>query len=443
MKFRKILNFCLVICVMFLAGLSYTLVTPIFPAEALTRGVSVSESGIVLGSAFVTSLFCIPFSSKLVDVFGAKFSFAIAGILAGFSNFSFGFISNLHHHTSYFLISLILRVLCATGESLITTIAFPLGSAQFDQKHQGKVLAIVESSFSVGMVAGPSIGGLLYNIWGFSIPFWTTGGLTIILSVLGLILMQHKDEIHEETSTLKRTTYKEILGCPSMLSSVFVYLLTGNSFSLYSASMEPYLMKRFGLNPGEIGLLLMGYSLSNAIISPVIGILMDYGLTPLKGILFGNTLIVTALLVLGINGSVPMFGESASVALTSIALLVQGSGTAFITIGSMIQLLGCVTKAGVANTDHTKSMVSSIWLMCWCLSGFIFTTSGSYAYDVLGFPWTCILQAVILCIPLCWMLFKLLSSNTDKQIIFTKLDDSSDSEELAIYEKNCIMAELK
>ncbi len=45
---------------------------------------------------------------------------------------------------------------------------------------------------------------------------------------------------------------------------------------------------KFGLNPGEIGLLLMGYSLSNAIISPVIGILMDYGLTPLKGILFGK-----------------------------------------------------------------------------------------------------------------------------------------------------------
>ena len=57
---------------------------------------------------------------------------------------------------------------------------------------------------------GPlSIGGLLYNIWGFSIPFWTTGGLTIILAVLGLILMQHKDEIHQETSTL--VTFNKII----------------------------------------------------------------------------------------------------------------------------------------------------------------------------------------------------------------------------------------
>ena len=47
-----------------------------------------------------------------------------------------------------------------------------------------------------------SIGGLLYNTWGFSIPFWTTGALTLILAVLGLILMQHKDEMHQETSTL-------------------------------------------------------------------------------------------------------------------------------------------------------------------------------------------------------------------------------------------------
>ena len=38
MEFMKLTNFCVVCFVMFLSGLSYTLITPIFPLEVFYQG---------------------------------------------------------------------------------------------------------------------------------------------------------------------------------------------------------------------------------------------------------------------------------------------------------------------------------------------------------------------------------------------------------------------
>ena len=46
-----------------------------------------------------------------------------------------------------------------------------------------------------------------------------------------------------------------------------------------------------------------------------------------------------------------------------------------------------------------QTMVSSLWLMCWYMSGSLCTSAGSKAYDLLGFGWSCFLEAVILFIP--------------------------------------------
>ena len=41
---------------------------------------------------------------------------------------------------------------------------------------------MVETSFGIGLVVGPSLGGLFHNYWGFSTPFWTLGVLTLVLA---------------------------------------------------------------------------------------------------------------------------------------------------------------------------------------------------------------------------------------------------------------------
>ncbi|XP_023342241.1 MFS-type transporter SLC18B1 isoform X2 [Eurytemora carolleeae] len=415
MEFTKIINFCLVCTIMLLSGLSYTLLTPMFPSEGLARQVSVSQTGLVMGSAFITSLLSTPCSSKLVSMYGAKSVFVFAAFIAGISNILFGFLSYTESPVLFFWVSLILRMICAVGESLVSSTAFTLGSSQFSEMHQGKSISILESCFGAGMAAGPSLGGLFYNYWGFSMPFWTLGGLTVLLTVFsGMVVPTSKDSA--STETMKCSTFsswKELVCCPHMISSIALFLICGNSNTLYSASLEPYLMQKFGLNPGEVGLVFMGFPIAYTIMNPIVGVLLDSGISPLKTMLMGNIVIAMAMLMLGIQGPLHGLEHFVSVPQIIVLITVQGLGTACVSMGLFAHMLFWTSE--LPKTEHTKTVVSSIWLMCWELSGLACTTFGSYSYDLVGFEWSCFVEGIVLFLPVCWMFGNLISSSSERE----------------------------
>lgn len=53
---------------------------------------------------------------------------------------------------------------------------------------QGKAISLAEACFGVGTMFGPSIGGFLYQIGGFSLPFWVAGIAIRNVKILFLIL---------------------------------------------------------------------------------------------------------------------------------------------------------------------------------------------------------------------------------------------------------------
>ncbi|XP_023334079.1 uncharacterized protein LOC111705682 [Eurytemora carolleeae] len=100
-------------------------------------------------------------------------------------------------------------------------------------------------------------------------------------------------------------------------------------------------------------------------------------------------------------------------------------------MGSLAYMLECATNSKLSNTEHTKTMVSSLWLMCWYMSGSLCTSAGSKAYDLLGFGWSCFLEAVILFIPVCWMFGNVISSKLQSvvnQTITTESEDEDDKD---------------
>jgi len=102
MDLQNILNFILVCLGMFVAGASYSLPTPIFPSEALLRGVTVSESGIVLGSAYLGTFVFTPFSGALIGKYGIKRIFLAGVFIVAAGNLMFGFLTYVENRILYF-----------------------------------------------------------------------------------------------------------------------------------------------------------------------------------------------------------------------------------------------------------------------------------------------------------------------------------------------------
>ena len=66
----------------------------------------------------------------------------------------------------------------------------------------------------------------------------------------------------------------------------------------------------------------------------------------------------------------------ASLGVTVTALSVQGLGSAFTYIGTLLYMMKAVSEAGLPDTDQTRGMVSSLWVIFDCLGGYAGTSLG-------------------------------------------------------------------
>ena len=53
----------------------------------------------------------------------------------------------------------------------------------------GKIIAASETCFSVGNMVGATMGGFLYNVGGFTLPFWVTGGILLAITMTLFFLL--------------------------------------------------------------------------------------------------------------------------------------------------------------------------------------------------------------------------------------------------------------
>ena len=95
MNVRNIVNLNLISCSVLFAGISLSLLSPFYPSEALSKGVSVTQSGLVLGSVFITTIIFTPLVGKYIDILGARKTLIIGSFLVGLGNFLFGFLSQV------------------------------------------------------------------------------------------------------------------------------------------------------------------------------------------------------------------------------------------------------------------------------------------------------------------------------------------------------------
>ena len=383
MNITNYINLFLISCSVLFAGISLSLLSPFYPKEALSKGVTVTESGIVLGSVFITTIIITPLFGKYIEMLGARW-FLIAGtFIVGVGNFLFGFLSQVEDKNTFFLLSIIIRIITAIGESAVAPASYPLAGRQVSKENNGKAMALAESFFGIGTMFGPTMGGLLYDMKGFPMPFWVSGGLMMVVSLISCVLLKDVPSSEEETVINRKVSWCEVIQNPGVLISVFALIFAGTGWSWYSASLGPFMFDTFNLSPSETGLAFMIFGLSYTIFTPAFGFLIDRGLDGLFTVLIGNFLITIGFVFLGPVPPLNFIGDHLWLTVASIG--VQGLGSAATFLGSLLYMMKSATDVGLPDSDQTKGMVSSLWTVADCVGGFLGSALGSVAFDTLGF----------------------------------------------------------
>lgn len=366
-----------------MAGVSLSLLSPFYPSEALSKGVSVTQSGIVMGTAFLATILFTPFCGKYINIMGARKFLLVGAVICGVGNLSFGFLNKVNGSQAFFWSSLAIRIFVALGESGMTPAAYALAGQQVDRKNRGKAISLAESFFGAGTIFGPSLGGFLYELGGFLTPFLVSGLTLLVLAGICLFLLEDKTDQYSSLDSGQSVNWKQILLCPGILISCFGLIFAGSSWSWYAATLEPFLGNEYSLSSSQTGLVFTAFGAAYTIFNPILGYFSDKGMDGLLALIVGNTIIATAFTFLGPIPQLSAISGHLWLTVTSIGF--QGVGSAFSYLGSLLYMMKSARDAGLPDTEQVSSMVSSLWVVSDCFGGYLGSMFGSIAYDSIGF----------------------------------------------------------
>ncbi|XP_059175190.1 MFS-type transporter SLC18B1-like [Physella acuta] len=172
----------------FSCGSGYSLLAPFYPLEAEKKGVSQTIIGLVFSVFSIVSFCASPIIGGMLTILGAKFV-CVAGLgLAGCSSLLFGVLDKCPSGTPFIVLSFIVRVVEALGALGVVISSSSIASCQFPD-NVSTVVAILAAFYCIGLMIGPTIGGLLYELGGFGLPFWAVGAAILLAGVIIFITL--------------------------------------------------------------------------------------------------------------------------------------------------------------------------------------------------------------------------------------------------------------
>ncbi|XP_025928588.1 MFS-type transporter SLC18B1 isoform X4 [Apteryx rowi] len=254
------INFSSMIC--------YSILGPFFPAEAEKKGASNTIVGMIFGCFalfnFLTSLILGNYLTQI----GAKFMFVAGMFVSGCVTILFGVLDKVPSGTVFISLCFLVRAMDAMGFAAAMTASFSILAKAFPN-NIATVMGSLEIFTGLGLVLGPPLGGFLYQSFGYEIPFITLGCLVLVLVPVNMCLLPKYDSIPSKDSFWKLI----------LLPKVLLLCLTIFSLSACLGFLDPtmslFILKKFKLPAGYVGLVFLGLALSYSLSSPLLGLLSD------------------------------------------------------------------------------------------------------------------------------------------------------------------------
>eukprot|EP00090_Calanus_glacialis_P029708 TRINITY_DN47709_c0_g1_i1.p1 TRINITY_DN47709_c0_g1~~TRINITY_DN47709_c0_g1_i1.p1 ORF type:complete len:472 (-),score=104.19 TRINITY_DN47709_c0_g1_i1:99-1514(-) len=378
----------------FLAGCTLSILAPFYSKEAEDHGISVTASGTVFASVFVLQIIFTPVFGKYIKVIGSTKLFIFGVMTSGLTNILFGFLPAIKSGPVFLGASLAIRSVTALGESAMSTAVYPLARKRCAQGSQSSMMSMLETMIGFGTTIGPFIGGLLFEYGGFCLPFATCGILLLFCGCLACLVLDPREEEkaaaeEEERGPAVAGSFRLLLSTPVMLLACLVTVVTGMSTQWYQPSLEPYVRTQFGMSPFQASLLFIIDGCTYALVTPIIGKLLDKGLDCRVVLVFGSGIICFGYLLLA---PAPPFLFAPSLVQIGVGAGVHGVGMAMNFIGTLT-LMTQESGRKSADSEQIQGMVTSIWITCESLGGFIGAAAGGAAYDKLGWSSSCVMVA--------------------------------------------------
>lgn len=190
--------------------MGFSLMAPFFPREADIKNVSTTVSGFIFSTFSIVMMLSSPMFGKIMPYVGIK-RMMMAGIcVAGVFNILFGMLDKINDTTTFIVLCFLVRAAVAFGTGTSDdwlhpsphyictslTAAFLTAAAAYVMKLFQDAITMafsyVEIFVGVALSIGPALGGFLYGLGGYELPFLVIGVLILANLIPCYFLHPHK-----------------------------------------------------------------------------------------------------------------------------------------------------------------------------------------------------------------------------------------------------------
>ncbi|KAJ4447888.1 hypothetical protein ANN_09897 [Periplaneta americana] len=323
-----------------------SLQAPFYPAEAEHKGASATEYGLVFGIFELVSFLSSPMLGKYLDLIGPKFMLNSGIFIASSCSILFGLLDLVPKHVDFIALSFTIRIIEALGASAATTAAFAITAAVFPES-VATTFATLEVFYGLGYIVGPMIGGILFSLGGYILPFVIMGAFLMVDAVIIYFILPPIDK--ERNNGHSEVKFSSVFKIPDVVLDSFCIAAAAISMGFYSATLEPHL-RQFNLSSISTGVMFVISGTLYAVSAPLVGRLCDWNIYPKKVIVAGSLSIVFSYFLVGPLPGLPL-----------------------------------PTSYGFPDDMATYGLVSGLWASFFSLGAFVGPSVAGVLYDTVGF----------------------------------------------------------
>uniref|UniRef100_A0A8C5KGX0 Solute carrier family 18, subfamily B, member 1 n=1 Tax=Jaculus jaculus TaxID=51337 RepID=A0A8C5KGX0_JACJA len=349
------------------------------------KGASNTMIGMIFGSyALFNLLASLVFGKYLVHI-GAKFMFIAGMFLSGGVTVLFGVLDQLPAGPVFITMCFLVRMIDAIGFGAAITASSSILAKAFPN-NVATILGSLEVFSGLGLVVGPPLGGFLYQSFGYEVPFIFLGCIVLLMIPLNLCILPNYESDPGEHSFWKLVTLPKVSFIALIITSL------SSCFGFLDPILSLFVLEKFNLPAGYVGLVFLGLALSYAISSPLFGLLSDKMPHLRKWFLiFGNLITAGCFMLLG---PVPILNIKSQLWLLVLVLVVNGISAGMSIIPTFPEILSCAHENGFEEGLSTLGLVSGFFGAMWSIGAFVGPLLGGFMYEKIGFEWAAAVQGL-------------------------------------------------
>jgi len=217
------------------SGLGCFFLLPLFITG---HGGSKADIGVIMGATVLSSVFCRPWISEMVDRFGRKQSYGIGCIITGLVSLTYLMFRG--ELSGFYLPLFLVRLLHGVGLAICFTSGFTYIADIVPIERLNEGIGMFGVTALIGMAVGPVVAEIVSREWGFEAFFLLAGGL----SFMGFGLHLPLKEPYDARSSGSEISFFSVLIKGKMVLVAMLSLLFGFGLAASSNFVSPYAAER-------------------------------------------------------------------------------------------------------------------------------------------------------------------------------------------------------